>query len=132
METEVRNPRTMLRIGWTLSAIVIAFFAADCTATYLGIAPLKKAALETGYPLDLMVVIGTLQLVCLILYTIPATSVLGAIALTGFLGGAIASHLRVTAALTPEMIVCLILGGLAWGGLWFRDPRVRALIPLRH
>jgi hypothetical protein len=127
-----RNPRAMSRTGWILSGIVIVFLAADCAATYLSIAPLKKAALETGYSLNLMLPIATLQLICLILYAIPGTSVLGAIVLTGFLGGAIATHLRVAAALTSEMIVCLILGGLAWGGLWLRDPRVRALIPRRN
>lgn len=125
------NPQAMLRTGWILSGIVIVFLVADCAATYLGIAPLKKAALETGYSLDLMLPIAILQLICLVLYAIPATSVLGAIVITGFLGGAIATHLRVAGTLTSEMIVCLILGGLAWGGLWFRDPRVRALIPRR-
>jgi hypothetical protein len=58
--------------------------------------------------------------------------VLGAIILTGFLGGAITSHLRVAGTLTPEMIVSLILGVLAWGGLWLRDPRLRVLIPRRR
>ena len=94
--------------------------------------PIKRATLEIGYPLELLWVIAALQLVCLVLYVIPATCVLGAIVLTGFLGGAIASHLRVAAALTPEMIVSLVLGMLAWAGLWFRDPRLRALIPRRR
>ena len=126
------NPRTMLRSGWILSGIVIAFLLADCGGTLLGIAPLKKATLEVGYSLGLMWLIGALQLICLVLYAIPSTCVLGAIVLTGFLGGAIASHLRVAGALTPEMIVSLIVGVLAWGGLWFRDPRLRALIPRRR
>ena len=89
-------------------------------------------ALEIGYPLHLMWLIGALQLICLVLYAIPATCVLGAIVLTGFLGGAITSHLRIAGTLTPEMIVSLILGIFAWGGLWFRDPRLRALIPRRR
>jgi hypothetical protein len=121
-----------LRNGWVLSGIVIAFLTADFGATLVGIAPIQKATLEIGYPLGLMWVVGGLQLICLVLYAIPATSVLGAIILTGFLGGAIASHLRVAAALTPEMIVSFMLGVLAWGGLWFRDPRLRALIPWRR
>ena len=124
--------RGRLRTGWILSAIVIAFLSVDCVGTLVGIAPLKRASLEIGYPLELLWLVGALQLICLVLYVIPATSVLGAIVLTGFLGGAIASHLRVAAALTPEMIVCLVLGALAWGGLWFRDPRLRALIPRRR
>ena len=126
------NSQAMHRTGWILSGIVIAFMAADAGSNLLAIAPIKKAALETGYPLDQMWLIGALALICLVLYAIPTTSVLGAIILTGFLGGAITSHLRVAGTLTPEMIVSLILGVTAWGGLWFRDPRIRALIPRRH
>ena len=126
------NTQAMRRTGWILSGIVIAFMTADAGGTLLAIEPLKKATLETGYPLDLMWLIGTLSLICLVLYAIPATCVLGAIILTGFLGGAITSHLRVAGTLTPEMIVSLILGVLAWGGLWLRDPRLRVLIPRRR
>jgi hypothetical protein len=122
----------MRRTGWLLSGIVIAFMIADAGGTLFAIAPLKKATLEIGYPLDLMWLIGTLALICVALYAIPATCVLGAIILTGFLGGAITSHLRVAGTLTPEMIVSLILGVLAWGGLWLRDPRLRVLIPRRR
>src|SRR5215470_10041567 len=104
------NSRAMHRTGWILSGIVIAFMAADAGSNLLAIAPIKKAALETGYPLDQMWLIGALALICLALYAIPATSVLGAIILTGFLGGAIMSHLRVAGTLTPEMIVSLIPG----------------------
>jgi hypothetical protein len=124
--------RRVHRTGWILSGIVIAFMAADAGSNLLAIAPTKKAALETGFPLDQMWLIGALALICLILYPIPTTSVLGAIILTGFLGGEITSHLRVAGTLTPEMIVSLILGVTAWGGLWVRDPRIRALIPRRH
>jgi hypothetical protein len=126
------NTRTKARIGWLLSGLVITFLAADAAGTLLAIEPIKKATLEIGYPLGLTWLIGTLSLICLVLYAIPATSVLGAILLTGFLGGAITSHLRVAGTLTPEMIVSLILGVLAWGGLWLRDPLLRLLIPRRR
>jgi hypothetical protein len=126
------STQAMRRTGWILSGIVIAFLVVDAGTTLLAIEPVKKATLETGYPLDLMWLIGLLGLICLILYAVPATCVLGAIMLTGFLGGAITSHLRVAGTLTPEMIVSLILGVLAWGGLWFRDPRIRVLIPRRR
>ena len=126
------NTQAMRRTGWILSGIVIAFMIADAGGTLLAVAPLKKATLEIGYPLDLLWLIGALALVCVALYAIPATCVLGAILLTGFLGGAITSHLRVAGTLAPEMIVSVILGVLAWGGLWLRDPRLRALIPRRR
>ena len=124
--------QAMRRTGWILSGIVIAFIVADAGATLFAIEPVKKATLETGFPLDRLWVIGALQLICLVLYAIPATCVLGAIILTGFLGGAIMSHFRVAGTLTPEMIVSLTVGVLAWGGLWFRDPRLRVLIPRRR
>ena len=126
------NQQRMRRTGWILSGLVIAFMLFDAGADLLAFAPIKKATLETGYPLEQMWLIGTLALICLVLYAIPATCVLGAIILTGFLGGAITSHLRVAGTMTPEMIVSLTLGVLAWGGLWFRDPRLRALIPRRR
>jgi DoxX-like family len=133
MSTEVQgNTQAMRRTGWILSGIVIAFMVIDAGVTLLAIEPIKKATLEIGYPLDLMWLIGVLQLTCLVLYAIPATCVFGAVILTGFLGGAISSHLRVAGTLTPEMVVSLILGVLAWGGLWFRDPRLRVLIPRRR
>jgi len=126
------NTRGMPRTDWILSGIVIAFMVADAGANLLAIEPIKKAMLETGYPLDQGRLIGALALICVALYANPATSVLGAIILTGFLGGAITSHFRVAGTLTSEMILSLILGLLAWGGLWFRDPRLRVLIPRRR
>jgi hypothetical protein len=122
----------MRRTGWILSGIVIAFMVADAGANLLAIEPIRRAMLETGYPLDQSWLISALALICVVMYAIPATSVLGAIILTGFLGGAITSHLRVAGTLTPEMILSVILGVLAWGGLWFRDPRLRVLIPRRR
>jgi hypothetical protein len=129
MSTEQGSTQAMRRTGWILSGIVIVFMIADAGGTLLAIEPLKKATLEIGYPLDLMWLIGALALICLVLYALPATCVLGAIILTAFLGGAIASHLRVAGTLTPEMIVSLVLAMLAWGGLWLREPRLRVLIP---
>ncbi len=133
MSIEARgDTQAMRRTGRILSGIVIAFMAGDAGATLLAIEPIKNATLETGYPLDVMWLIGALALICVVLYAIPATCVLGAIVLTGYLGGAIATHLRVAGTLTPEMIVSLVLGVLAWGGLWFRCPRLRALLPRRR
>ena len=123
------NTQAMRRTGWILSGMVIAFMIVDASGTLLAIEPIRKATLEIGYPLDRMWLVGALALICVVLYAIPATCVLGAIILTGYLGGAIMSHLRLAGTLTPEIIVSLILGVLAWGGLWLRDPRLRVLIP---
>jgi hypothetical protein len=132
MSIEAQDTPAMHRTGWILSGMVIAFMIVDAGGTLAAIEPIKKATLEIGYPLDRMWLIGVLALICGVLYAIPATCVLGAIILTGYLGGAITSHLRMAGTLTPEMIVSLILGVLAWGGLWLRDPRLRVLIPRRR
>jgi uncharacterized membrane protein YphA (DoxX/SURF4 family) len=81
-----------------------------------------------GYPESLIVVIGLLEIACTVIYAIPRTSILGAILLTGYLGGATATNVRVG---NPACIMTVILGVLAWVGLFLRDDRLRALIPLR-
>ncbi len=81
-----------------------------------------------GYPEKLILPLGILELACTVLYMIPRTSILGAILLTGYLGGAIATHLRMGEPFLPQFI----FGVLIWGGLFLRDPRLRALIPLRR
>ena len=75
-------------------------------------------------------VVGPIILACAILYTIPATAVLGAILVTGFLGGAICAHVRIGELGSSPEIASLLLGAMAWGGLYLRDPRIRAILPL--
>ena len=81
-----------------------------------------------GYPESMLVVIGLLEIACTVIYAIPRTSILGAILLTGYLGGATATNVRVG---NPAFIMTVILGVLAWVGLFLRDDRLRTLIPLR-
>ena len=89
-----------------------------------------KATTEIGYPEDVIVPLGVVVLACALLYLVPRTAVLGAILLTGYLGGAVASHVRHAdgwgAILSP-----VVFGALLWGGLYLRDVRLRALVPLR-
>lgn len=80
-----------------------------------------------GYPASTLVALGVVELLCVVLYAISQTAVLGAILMTGYLGGAIATHVRVADAFLPP----LLLGIFAWGGLFFRDERLRALLPFR-
>jgi len=82
-----------------------------------------------GYSDSALLGIGILQVTCLVLYLIPRTAVLGAILLTGYLGGAVATHVRVGAGVFP-IVFAIVFGVLLWGGLYLRDPRVSALIPL--
>ncbi len=82
-----------------------------------------------GYAEGMMTGLALLEITCTLLYAIPQTAVLGAVLLTGYLGGAVATHVRVGDMATVPVVV--LLGVLAWAGLFFRDPRVRALLPLR-
>jgi hypothetical protein len=81
-----------------------------------------------GWPVELALPLGILELTCTVIYLIPQTAVLGAILLTGYLGGAIATHVRIGEPFISQSI----FGVLVWGGLFLRDPRLRALIPLRR
>jgi len=81
-----------------------------------------------GYPASAAPVLGAVELACVILYAVPRTAVLGAILLTGYLGGAIAAHIRIG---DPSFLVPLGLGVVAWAGLYFREGRLHALLPLR-
>jgi hypothetical protein len=89
-----------------------------------------EATIEIGYPLDLIRPLGIICLACTILYAIPRTSILGAILLTGYLGGAIASKVRIEDPLFSSVLFGVYFGILVWGGLYLRDERLRALIPL--
>ena len=80
--------------------------------------------------MDLTRVVGPIILACAILYAFPATAVLGAILVTGFLGGAICAHVRIGELGSPPEIISLLLGVMTWGGLYLRDPRIRAILPL--
>jgi uncharacterized membrane protein YphA (DoxX/SURF4 family) len=83
---------------------------------------------QYGYPESLVVIIGVVETACAILYLIPRTSILGAILVTAFLGGATATNVRVK---DPSFVLPVIFGVLAWAGLFLRDERLRALIPLK-
>jgi len=125
--------KTALWAGRTMSALVILFLAFDIVIKFVKPAPppVVEALTHLGWSLDLVPVLGILLLVSTALYAIPITSVLGAILLTGYLGGAIATHLRVGDPLFSHVLFPTYLGVLLWGGLYLRDPRLRALIPLR-
>jgi DoxX-like family len=118
--------------GWALSGLVIAFMLMDATMKLLAL----PVVLEAGEPLGFPGVatarrLGITLLACTVLHAIPRTAVLGAILLTGFLGGAIATHLRVGSPLFSHVLFGAYLGVMLWGGLYLRDRRLRALLPLR-
>jgi hypothetical protein len=121
----------MVWAGGIISALTVLFLLFDSIIKVLALAPAVEATTQLGYAESLVFGIGVIELVCLVLYVIPQTSVLGAILLTGHLGGAIATHVRAGSDLF-SLVFPLIIGLLLWGGLFLRDERLRGLIPLRQ
>jgi len=127
------DTKTLHRSLWAgriMSAFVVTALAADGTIQLFAPAQIASMLQETGFAMDLTRVVGPIILACAILYAIPATTVLGAILVTGFLGGAICAHVRIGELGSPPEIISLALGAMTCGGLYLRDPRVRAILPL--
>lgn len=125
------NPKGMTIAGYVLSGLVVLFLILDSVIKLVPIAEVTETMVQLGYPPSDAVArgLGILTLICVALYAVPKTSFLGAVLLTGYLGGAIATHLRVGSPIFTHLLFGLYLGLLLWGGLWFRDPRVRAVMP---
>jgi len=121
------------RTGWLLSGLVIAFMLLDAGMKLVPLDVVITTTAALGYPPSpaLMRGIGVLALLCTALYAYPRTAMLGAILLTGYMGGAIASHLRLGNPLLSHTLFGFYLGVLAWAGLYLRDTRIRALLPWR-
>ena len=125
---------TSSRRLWTgriLSGLGALFMAFDGTIHILRVAPVVEAFGQLGYPLGVSATLGVIELICVALYLLPRTSVLGGVLLTGYLGGAIATQVRVGAPLFSTTLFPVYVALLLWGGLYLRDERVRSLIPLR-
>ncbi len=118
--------------GRIMSAFVIVALVADGTIQLFAPAQIASMLQETGFAMDLTHVVGPIILACAILYAFPATAVLGAILVTGFLGGAICAHVRIGELGSQPELISLLLGAMTWGGLYLRDPRIRAILPLIH
>jgi hypothetical protein len=124
---------TLPRAPWAgriMSALVVVTLAADGAIQLFAPAQVASMLQETGFAIEATRVVGPIVLACAILYAIPATAVLGAILVTGFLGGAICAHVRIGELGSPPEIVSMALGAMTWGGLYLRDPRIRAILPL--
>jgi hypothetical protein len=124
------NSKTLIWVGRTVSTLVVLFCTFDGIMKVIKEPHVIAASSELGFSTNAMVLIGVLMLACAVLYAIPRTTILGAVLLTGYLGGAVVSNLRVGHPVF-ECIFPVIFGALAWGGIFVRDPRVRELIPFR-
>jgi hypothetical protein len=123
--------RRMHGAGLAMSAIVVLAMLADGIMQLLGGDALRELMKETGWPYALAPVLGGVSIFCALVYALPRTSTLGAILITGFFGGAIATHVRMGEFGSAPVVISLLVGLLAWAGLWFRDPRISAILPLR-
>jgi hypothetical protein len=117
--------------GRTFSALVVLFLIFDSVGKFLKPAPVVEGFARLGFPVNLSLAIGTILLACTILYAIPRTSILGAVLLTGYLGGAVASQLRVGEPLLGYVLFPVYFGILLWTGLYLREDRLREFIGLR-
>jgi len=125
----ISNPQ--LWAGRMMSGLAALFLLWDGVMKLLKPAVVLKATRDLGYPESDIVAIGVLLLGCTLLYLFPRSSILGAILLTGYLGGAIASQVRAEASWF-NVVFALVFACLVWGGLWLRDIRVRGFLPYQH
>lgn len=119
---------TAARVGLVVTVLVTAFLAFDAVIHILNIDPVVDGSRTLGFDPDLMPFIGVLELVCLALYVVRRTSAIGAVLLTGYLGGAFCAQLRIDAPLFSTLLFPIYVGVAVWAGLYLRDQRVRDLI----
>ncbi len=123
--------RWMRILGGVLSGIAALFLTFDATIKVIALEPAVEGTAQLGYPPSVLVPLGVALLVGVALHLVPRTSMLGAIYLTGYLGGAVATHVRIENPLFSHTLFPVYVAAIVWLGLWLRDPRVRALLPLR-
>ena len=118
------------RSAYALSGLVILFLLFDCSIKFINPPQVAEASAHIGWSASLSPDLGVILLCCTLLYAIPRTSILGAVLLTGYLGGAVATHLRVGDPLFSHVLFPVYMGIALWTGLFLRDERARTLLPL--
>lgn len=126
------NDKSLSRAGWTLSALLALFLLpASVAPKLLGMQVATDALIAIGWSVEHLLLLGLIELLATLLILLPRTALLGAVLMTGLLGGAMASHLRAASPLFSHTLFGLYLGLLLWTALWLREPRLRELFPLR-
>jgi hypothetical protein len=127
------NATPMIWTGRVLTALFALFMlGASIAPKLLGMSVAEETLRQLGWPGGYALGIGVLELMCLALYLYPRTSVLGAILFMALFGGAMATQIRAGSPLFSHILFSIYLGLFMWGGLWLRDPQVRALFPMKH
>lgn len=130
MDTTTTTPALLLT-GRILTGLFALFMLGASIAPKLLQLPIAEETMaQVGWPAGFALMIGVIELTCLVLYLIPATSVLGAVLMMGLLGGAMATQIRAGNPLFSHILFSLYLGLFMWGGLWLRNPHLRALFPV--
>lgn len=124
--------KTALWTGRVLSTLAVLFLLFDCVIKLMQVPQAIEGTTTLGYPASVIFPLGIIQLICLVIYVIPQTSVLGAILWTGYLGGAIATHVRIGNPLFSHILFPVYVALLIWGGLYLRNQRLRALLPFQR
>jgi hypothetical protein len=126
--------KTSRRIGYALSGVLVLFLIMDFAMKLMAHPMVMESAGQLGYPgsAEFARMLGLILAICTVLYVIPQTAVLGAILLTAYLGGAVATHVRIGDPLFTHTLFGVYLGIFAWGGLYLRDARIRALFPFNR
>lgn len=126
------NSRTMTIAGWVLSGLYALFMlGASVTPKLLGFQVADDTMRQLGWPDGYVLMIGVIELILVLLYLFPRTSVLGAVLTMALLGGAMATQIRAGSPLFSHQLFSIYLGLFMWGGLWLRDPALRSLFPFR-
>jgi hypothetical protein len=130
----MENPisKTKLWTSYVMSGLVILFMLMDSIMKFVKPPEVIEGTLALGFGEQHLPIIGALGLISTLLYIFPKTSVLGAILLTGYFGGAVATHLRLNNPLFSHTLFTVYFGILIWGGLWLRNSKLRELFPLRQ
>ena len=118
--------------GRVIAGLIALFMLMDAAMKFAKPAPVAEAFVRTGWPIDLSVPLGVILLTSVVLYLIPRTAVLGAILLSAYFGGAVATNLRLHEPLFSHTLFPVYFGVLTWLALWLREPRLNELIPLRR
>lgn len=118
--------------GRALSGLAAAFLVLDSIGKLMRVQPVIEGTLSLGYPVSVIIPLGVTLLTCVIVYLVPRTAVLGALLLTGYLGGAVATHVRVGHPMLSHALFPVYVAAMVWGGLILRDRRLRAFLPLRR
>ena len=128
----IQVTKKRLTAGAALTALAALFLAFDAGIKLIRLRPAVESTTELGYPAEAVFWIGLIELVCLVLYLVPRTAVSGALLFTGYLGGAIATHVRVGNPLLSHTLFPVYVAAVMWGGLYLRESRLGALIPFRR